>query len=181
MSDRSTSRAPTVRSSARLDRSVELMSDVRFALRLFARRPGVPTVLASLFALGIGLASGMWAVIDAAVLRPLPYRDGSALVAVLEIHPQRGLMAVTPANFLDWTARVKYLQDVSGMYEIDASVTSAVLPERAAGAKVTERFFELWGVPPALGRVLQAGDFADGERVAVLGHALWTRQFSGDP
>src|SRR5438874_12915482 len=107
MSDRSTSRAPTVRSSARLERSVELMSDVRFALRVFARRPGIPLVLASLFALGIGLASGMWAVIDAAVLRPLPYRDGRALVAVLETHPQRGLMAVTPANFLDWATRVK--------------------------------------------------------------------------
>ena len=102
---------------------MEITSDVRFALRMFARRPGIPIVLAALFALGIGLASGMWAVIDAAVLRPLPYRDGRALVVVLEAHPQRGLMAVTPANFLDWATRVKSLQDVSGMYAIDVSVS----------------------------------------------------------
>src|SRR5947208_2602826 len=155
------------------ERSVEITSDVRFALRMFARRPGIPIVLAALFALGIGLAGGMWAVIDAAVLRPLPYRDGRALVVVLEAHPQRGLMAVTPANFFDWATRVKSLQDVSGMYAIDVSVSGAGLPQRAAGAKVTERFFELWGVRPELGRALWASDFANGQRVAVLGHALW--------
>ena len=105
---------------------MEITSDVRFALRMFARRPGIPIVLAALFALGIGLAGGMWAVIDAAVLRPLPYRDGRALVVVLEAHPQRGLMAVTPANFLDWATRVKSLQDVSGMYAIDVDRKSVV-------------------------------------------------------
>src|SRR3989442_5225543 len=122
---------------------------MQFALRLCARRPAVPLLVAALFALGVGLASGLWAVIDAAVLRPLPYRDGRALVAVLETHPQRGLMAVTPANFLDWATRVKRLQDVSGMYEIEVSVSGAMLPARAAGAKVTERFFELLGAPTA--------------------------------
>ena len=152
---------------------------VRFALRLCARRPGVPLLVAGLFALGVGLASGMWAVVDAALLRPLPYRDGAALVAVAEAHPERGLMAVTPANFLDWASRVTSLQDVAGMYAIDASVAGAGPPERVAGAKVTELFFDLWGVPPILGRALQPNDFASGARVAVVGHALWTRHFGG--
>jgi predicted permease len=102
-------------------------------------------------------------------------------MVVLETHPQRGLMAVTPANFLDWAARIKSLQNVAGQYAVDVSVTGAGLPERVAGTKVTERFFDLWDVPPALGRVLQRRDFADGHRVAVLGHALWTRHFGGDP
>jgi putative ABC transport system permease protein len=160
---------------------LEVVSDVRFALRVFARRPGVPLLVAALFALGVGLASGMWAVVDAAILRPLPYRDGDALVAVMETHPQRGLMAVTPANFLDWTTRVRSLQNVAGEYAIDVSVTAAGLPERVAGTKVTERFFDLWGVPPAVGRFLQPNDFAGQHRVVVLGHALWARQFGGDP
>jgi predicted permease len=158
-----------------------MTSDVCFALRVSARRPGVPLVVAALFALAVGLASGMWAVIDAAVLRPLPYRDSRALVVVMEAHPQRGLMAITPANFLDWSTRVETLQDVAGMYAVDLSVGAAGLPERVAGTKVTERFFELWGVPPVAGRVLLASDFAAGRRVAVLSHALWTRQFGGDP
>jgi hypothetical protein len=123
----------------------------------------------------------MWAVVDAAILRPLPYRDGNALVAVMETHPQRGLMAVTPANFLDWTTRVRSLQNVAGEYAIDVSVTAAGRPERVAGTKVTERFFDLWGVAPAVGRFLQPNDFAGQHRVVVLGHALWARQFGGDP
>jgi len=159
---------------------LQVGSDVRFALRVFARRPAVPLLVAGLFALGVGLASGMWAVVDAALLRPLPYRDGDALVAVLESHPQRGLMAVTPASFLDWSRRVTNLQDVAGTYAIDASLAGAGMPERVAGTKVTERFFDLWGVPPAIGRVLQPDDFALRSRVVVLGHAIWARRFGGD-
>jgi predicted permease len=123
----------------------------------------------------------MWAVVDAAVIRALPYRDGDAVVAVMETHPQRGLMAVTPANFLDWVGWVRSLQDVAGSYAIDASVSGAGTPERVAGTKVTDRFFQLWGVPPALGRVLASSDFAAQGRVVVLGHAIWQRQFGGDP
>jgi putative ABC transport system permease protein len=160
---------------------VEIVPDVRFALRVFARRPGVPLLVAALFALGVGLASGMWAVVDAAVVRPLPYRDGDRLVAVMETHPQRGLMAVTPANFLDWATRVNSLQDVAGEYPVDVSVAGAGRPERVAGTKVTGRFFDLWGVPPSVGRGLQADDFTERRRVVVLGDALWTRQFGADP
>ena len=153
---------------------------MRFALRLFARRPTVPLLIAALFALGVGLAGGMWAVVDAAVVRPLPYRDPAALVFVMEMHPQRGLMAVPPANFLDWSSRVTSLRDVAGTYAIDASIAGTALPERVAGLKVTERFFDLWAVPPALGRVLQPKDFATATHVVVLGHALWRRLFNSD-
>ena len=159
---------------------MDVVSDIRFALRVLSRRPTVPLLVAALFALGVGLASGMWAVVDAAVLRPLPYRDGAALVAVMEMHPQRGLMAVTPANFLDWANHVESLENVAGGYAIDASVSSVGLPVRASGTKVTERFFDVWGVLPVVGRVLQPSDFAAQRRVVVLGHTLWTRQFSGD-
>src|SRR5262245_31760501 len=154
---------------------------MRFALRLLARRPTVPLLIAALFALGVGLAGGMWAVIDAAVLRPLPYRDPGALVFVMETHPQRGLMAVPAANFLDWSSRVNSLRDVAGTYAIDASIAGARMPERVAGLKVTERFFDLWGVSPVVGRVLQPNDFATANHVAVLGHAVWQRLFNSDP
>src|SRR5262245_64682219 len=122
---------------------VQIASDLRFALRIVARRPTVPLLVAGLFALGVGLASGMWAVVDAAILRPLPYRAGDRLVAVMETHPQRGRMAVTPANFLDWAHRVTSLQDVAGTYTIDVSVAGAGIPARVSGTKVTESFFEL--------------------------------------
>src|SRR6476646_3777384 len=109
----------------------------------------------------------MWAVVDAAILRPLPYRDGDAVVSVMETHPQRGLMAVTPANFLDWAARVKNLEAVAGAYAIEGSLSGVGMPEQVTGTKVTDRFFDVWGVPPALGRALQPGDFASRQLVVV--------------
>src|SRR5262249_8965370 len=152
---------------------------MRLALRILARRPTVPLLIATLFALGIGLASGMWAVVDAALLRPVPYRDGAALVAVMEAHPQLGLMAVTPADFLDWSTRVNGLRDAAGLYAVDISLAGGGPPERVAGTKVTERFFDVWGVGPALGRVLQRQDFTAREHVAVIGYGLWRRRFGG--
>jgi len=137
--------------------SLEILSDVRFALRVLERRPTVPLLVAALFALGVGFASGMWAVVDAAILRPLPYRDGDALVSVMETHPQRGLMAVTPANFLNWAARVESLEAVAGAYAIAGSLSGVGMPEQVTGTKVTDRFFDVLGVPPALGRSSAAG------------------------
>jgi len=162
------------------ERPLDILSDLRFALRGFARRPTVPLLVAALFALGVGLASGMWAVVDAAILRPLPYRDGAALVSVMETHPQRGLMVVTPANFLDWAAHVPSFEAVGGGYPIDASLSNVGPPERVTGTKVTDGFFDVWGVPPILGRALQPSDFASQQRVVVLGHALWARHFGSD-
>jgi putative ABC transport system permease protein len=158
-----------------------ISADVRFALRVLARRPGVPLMLAGLFALSIGLASGMWAVIDAVALRPLPYRDGDRLVAVMEQHPERGMMAVTPANLLDWKDRVSMLQDVTGLGGLEASVVGQGSAVRALGTRVTERFFDLVGVAPALGRGLTAADFRADTRVAVIDHRLWSGTFAGNP
>jgi putative ABC transport system permease protein len=161
-------------------RLLEILSDIRFGLRGLVRRPAVPVLVATLFALAVGLASGMWAVVDAAILRPLPYMDGDALVAVVETHPQRGFMAVTAANFLDWTTRVESFDSVAGAYAIDASLSYGGPAARVSGTKVTERFFQVWGVTPVLGRALQPSDFAAQERVVVLGHALWAEYFAGD-
>jgi len=140
----------------------------------------VPLLVAGLFAFGVGLASGMWAVVDAAILRPLPYREDGALVAVMEMHPQRGLMAVAPANFFEWSTRIRSLESVAGGYPIDVSLSSDGQPERVSATKVTERFFDVWGVPPLLGRALQPADFAREERVAVLGYTLWAAHFGRD-
>ena len=157
-----------------------IVLDIRFALRVLVRRPGVPLVLAGLFALSIGLASGMWSVIDAVALRPLPYRDDRQLVAVMEQHPERGMMAVTPANLLDWKDRVSTLQDVTGLGGLEASVVAQGSAVRAIGSKVTERFFDLLGVTPALGRGLTAADFRSNDRVVVIDHGLWSRTFGSN-
>jgi hypothetical protein len=110
----------------------------------------------------------MWAVVDAAILRPLPYRDGDAVVSVMETHPQRGLMAVTPANFLDWAARVKSLEAVAGAYAIEGESF------RRWDAGTGDRHQSHGWILRCLGRTagvgarLQPGDFASRQRVVVL-------------
>src|SRR5438094_960507 len=157
------------------------VTDLRFALRVVSRRPGVPALVASLFALSLGLASGMWAVIDAVAIRPLPYPDAQQLVAVMEVHPVRGRMSVTPANFLDWTRQVSTLQATAGFGGIEASVVTTGDPVRLLGTKVTPGFFDVFRVAPEKGREFHADDFRGDGRVVVISHQVWRRQFGGDP
>ena len=155
--------------------------DFRVAVRALARRPGVPAILAALFALSVGLASGMWAVVDAVALRPLPYRHAERLVVVMERHPERGPMAVPPANFFDWKDRATTLENVTGFGSLETNLEAQGAAVRVIGTRVTERFFDLLGVAPAIGRGFTPADFASGGRVAVIGHALWSRQFQSSP
>ena len=160
---------------------MDFLTDLRFALRVVSRRPGVPALVASLFAVSLGLASGMWAVIDAVAIRPLPYPDAQQLVAVMEVHPVRGRMSVTPANFLDWTQQVSTLQATAGFGGIEASVFTTGDPVRLLGTKVTPGFFDVFRVAPEKGREFHADDFRGDGRIVVISHQVWRRQFGGDP
>src|SRR5262245_52588534 len=158
-----------------------MLADLRVALRVLSRRPMVPMLVAGLFALSVGLAGGLWAVVDAVALRPLPYPGSRDLVIVWENHPERGLMAVTPANFLDWRARVRSLSYSAGTASIDASLAGRDTPVRVAGTRVTEEFFDVFGVRAMLGRTFASSDFTGDGRTVVLADSLWERQFARAP
>ena len=80
---------------------MRIANDLRAAVRVLTRTPFVPMLVAGLTAVGLGLVLGMWAIVDAAFLRPLPLPEPAQLVVVWETHPQRGRMAVAVANFID--------------------------------------------------------------------------------
>ena len=157
------------------------LTDVRFALAVLRRRPTVPLLTAGLLALSVGLAGGLWAVIDAVALRPLPYPAADRLVAVMESHPERGLMSVTAANFWDWSTRVHALPHVVGLGSLEASLAAGGDPVRVVGTRVTDAFFTVMGVGPALGRAFGDRDFSGDGRVAIVSDGLWERQFGRDP
>jgi putative ABC transport system permease protein len=138
-------------------------------------------LVAGLFALSVGLAGGLWAVVDAVALRPLPYPSSRDLVIVWESHPERGLMAVTPANFLDWRARLRSLSHAAGMASFGASLSGRETPVRVAGTRVTEEFFDVLGVKAAVGRTVAGNDFTGDGRRVVLADSLWERQFARAP
>jgi len=153
------------------------LTDVRFALAVLRNRPAVPLLTAGLLALSVGLAGGLWAVVDAVALRPLPYPNAHEVVAVMEVHPERGRMSVTAANFWDWSSQVCALPRVAGLGGVEASLVAAGEPVRVVGTKVTDAFFAVMGVLPAIGRPFGDADFRDDGRVAIISDGLWERQF----
>ena len=157
-----------------------MRSAVRAAGRALTRQPTLSLAVVALVALAVGFAGGLWATVDATLLRPLPFPAADALVVVRELHQERGEMAVTPASFREWAGAVEAFAAVGGSYALDLSVASTGLPERVAGARVTDGFFDVWRVAPVLGRGLGPADFVAGDTV-VIGHRVWQNHFGQRP
>ena len=134
-------------------------------------------MIAGLFALSIGLAGGLWAVVDAVALRPLPYPDGYELVAVMERHPERGLMFGYAANFADWRRPSRRLPHVAGLCQLEASLTGRELPVRVIGNEGDRGLLRCDGRALALA-ALRRRDFHGEGRVVILSDGLWQRQFA---
>lgn len=157
--------------------------DVRLACREAARRPGFTVLLTATLALGIGVNSAVFALVDAVLLRPLPYRDPSQLVFVWQTLPKLGVpeLEATPFDYDVWrTART--LSDVTMIKYDSFTLTGGDEPERVAGARVTASLMPTLGLSPMLGRPFAAAEDLDAvPAVAILGNGLWRRRFGGDP
>jgi predicted permease len=150
--------------------------DVRFAARALARRPSFLVVTVLTLALGIGANAAIFSVVDAALLKPLPYADPDRLVSVW---PKGAMM---PGVFVQVRDGTKTLAPIAGYSSGSAvSMTGASEPARLVQSDVTSRFFDVLGVKAEVGRTLLEGEDLPGrDRVAVLGHALWQQRFGGD-
>ncbi|MGD2071339.1 MAG: ABC transporter permease, partial [Gemmatimonadota bacterium] len=153
----------------------EAMRDVRFAFRSFLRAPG-PTATALLtVALGIGGTTAMFGVVDGVLLRPLPFADPGALVAVWEVSEDGVEQAASYWNFDDWRREVGALEALAAL----TGTRGATVMTRAGGARagltrVSADFFEVLGVPPLAGRLPGPDENrAGGPAVAVVGERFW--------
>ncbi len=161
--------------------------ELTFAARAL-RRDRVPAAVAvACLALAMAAATTMFAVADAVIFRPLPCPAPDQLVVVSERHPQRGLMAVRPANFADWRGRAHAFTAVSPA--IDVTVNSPDDHRHLTARLVGADFFRTWGVPPRLGRAFAADDYRRavsgdffGQRggVVVISNAYWQSRYGGD-
>lgn len=170
-------------------------SDVRLAIRHLRRTPGFTMAALLILALGIGANTAIFSVVDAVMLRPLPYAQPDRLVSVWEIvseglsgpktaaqpaPPRR--TAVAPANLIDYMARVKSLSSMAAFSTVGLNFTGSGVPERLLGEEVSAGYFETLGVAPVLGRTIQPEDTVEGaHRVVLISHALWQRRFGGTP
>jgi putative ABC transport system permease protein len=158
--------------------------DVRYALRVTARRPVLSLVIVLTLALGIGANTAIFSLVHTVLLRPLPYRDAGRLVMVWEQRPDRGDgdFPVRPANFFDWKARATSFDDVAWSRDAMHNVTGDGEPESVIGYRFSTNMFDVLGVQPALGRAFRPDeDRPGGPRVAILSHGFWQRRYAGDP
>jgi putative ABC transport system permease protein len=160
-----------------------ILRDTRHGVRVLSNAPGFAAVAILTVALGIGMNAAMFSVLNALLLKPLPYRDSGRIVMVWGTWPQRGfprLPLLTP-EFLDLQRNNHVFADIGGFKLFSANLTGAGEPEHLDGARVTASFFSILGVPPLLGRTFTAQEDAPGpNRVVMLSYGLWQRRFAGD-
>jgi putative ABC transport system permease protein len=154
--------------------------NLRDACRTLVKRPGFAVVVILTLALGIGANSAVFSAINAILLRPLPFPEADQLMLLQQYEPKTANPAtfVAPPRLGDWQRMNGTFQAISGYYPDDISEVSGELPERIACAWVAPRFFQVWGVVPALGRVFTPEEQRfGGPRVVVVSERFWKRRF----
>ena len=160
-----------------------LLHDLKLALRALWRWPGVTAVAVLSLSLGIGVSSAVFSLVEALLLRPLPFAAQDELVFASETAgPDRQLNAVSGPDLLDWRARSKSFQQLAGFRRTAFTLTDRGDPERLDAAAVESGVFAALRAPPELGRPLgEADDQAGAPRVAVVSHSFWERKLGADP
>jgi putative ABC transport system permease protein len=161
---------------------VDLGRDVRYAARLLLRTPGFAAVALLTLALGIGANTAIFSVLNAVLLRPLPYADPDRLVLIGERGPTGAAGNVGYATFVDWRERSHGFDEISVIRLWAPTLIANGEAERISGMRVSANFFRTLGVAPAIGRDFTAAeDTPDGWHVVLLSDGVWRRRFGADP
>jgi putative ABC transport system permease protein len=163
-----------------------VLSDARYAVRMLARNPGFTAVAVMTLALGIGANTTMFSVVNAVLLRPLPFPEPDRLATVWRARTSNptSLNVVSMPNYRDWKERNHVFEDL-GLFDSAGrgyNLTGGIEPEQVSGVRVTASFFTVLGVRPFRGRTFLPDEEDPGrDRVVVLSHGLWQRRYGGDP
>ncbi len=157
-----------------------LLRDFRYGMGSLARDPGFAAVAIGLLALGIGANSAMFSIVDAVLLKPLPFSEPERMVRVSEA-PPGARNGTTTLTFLDWKRQTDIFEALSVEVPTRAAVATGGDPARVSGKLVSADYFQVFGVKPEIGRTFAAGEDQPGAApVVVLSHAFWQTQFAGD-
>ena len=162
-----------------------LWQDVRYGLRILWKSPGFTFIAVITLALGIGANTAIFSLVSAVLVRPLEYHDPDRLVMVWEDEARVGFPRETPApaNYSDWKAQNQSFEDMAALEWRSFDITGdGGEPEKVSAYAVTQNFFPLLGVSPALGRNFTVEENQPGaNRVAVISYSLWQSRFGGEP
>ena len=162
------------------------LNDVRIAFRGMHKRPGPTLIMVATLAIALAANAAVFSLMDAIVLRPLTFESADRLTLVGQFSPDQivpeGVETVAPANFLDWREAADAFDLMVAVANFSANVTGGELPERVQGFKVTPGYFDALSVTPLQGRVFRSDEEkVGGEKVVMIGHALWSRRHGADP
>ena len=163
----------------------QILQDIRYACRTLRKSPGFSLVAIITLALGVGANTAMFSVINAVLLRPLPFPHPERLVAVTETDLRSATSirstSVSWPNFFDWRSRAHGVESLSAYRDADFTLTSGTRSLHIDGAVVSSEFFSTLGVQPVLGRGFQLEEERAGADVAVISDQLWRSEFDADP
>src|SRR5229473_2818694 len=164
-----------------------LVADFRFGLRILLRNPGFTLAAIVVLALGIGANTAIFSIVNAVLLRPLPYEDSSHIMQVWHVPPAKSfpgmsLFSVSPANYLDWQRQSSSFEQMAAYGFAGFTFGGKERPEAIQGAAVASNFFSLLRVHPYLGRTFSPEEDRPGHgRVVLLGYKFWRHHFASDP
>jgi putative ABC transport system permease protein len=164
--------------------SETLLQDIRYSIRMLLKQPGFSFVIILVLALGIGINTTIFSLINTVLLHPLPFKDPDKIVMIWETDLKKGVnrSIVSPANYLDWKEQNRVFENTSAWRFWFFNLTGGDMPERLQGFQVSSSFFPLLGVEASLGRTFLPEDEQTGrDSVVVLSHGLWQRRFGADP
>lgn len=165
--------------------AADLWQDVRFGLRLMRKAPGFTAVATVTLAVALGANTAMFSVVNAVMLRALPFADPDRLVRIYESNPTRGfaIFSASHPNYLDWVQQNRSFEQLAAVADAGFTLTHLGESERVNGRAVTHGFLPTLGIATALGRnFLAQEDHPAGQaRVAIVSHGFWRDRFGGDP
>src|SRR5947209_7347327 len=165
-----------------------LLQDLRYGVRMLLRSPGFTLVAVIALALGIGANSAIFSVVNAVLLRSLPYKDPDRLVIAWETNPQllddylKTHNEASVANFYDWQSQSHVFESLAAFRWRTFNLTDGDNPEQVTGNAVTPNMFATLGVRPFVGRdFLPEEGEAGKDAEVILSYGLWQRRFGADP
>ncbi len=160
------------------------LQDLRYGLRSLRANPGFTLIVVLTLGLGIGANTAIFSVVNAVLLRPLPYASGEQLVALQQEAPAAGIeyMGLSPLEIIDYRAASDSLDGVVEYHSMSFTLLGGIEPQRVTTGVVSWNFFDVLGVKPVLGRDFRTADEGpQAEAVLLLTHDFWQKRLGGDP
>lgn len=161
----------------------DVMHDLRYGARLLRRTPGFTLLAVTVLAIGIGATTGIFSVVDALLIRQLPFREPERIVLLFETAEtnRSDLEAVAPANFIDWQDQTRSMEVMAAAEPFGFAYTGGSEPQSLPGVRVTKGFFDAFGMEAMYGRTFTPEEYASSHnQVVVLSYGTWAQRFGAD-